>query len=71
MIQMKLSTGLSWDVGEMGRFWIRFHRVSRQDLLMEMRQSCFEPTDLVPKVEGDAVGGTCRAWSAHTEFEVP
>lgn len=39
---------------------------------MEMRQSCSEPKDLVPKVEGDAVGGsTCRAWSAYTEFEVP
>ena len=38
---------------------------------MEMRQSCSETKDLVPKVEGDAVGGTCRAWSAYTEFEVP
>ena len=38
---------------------------------MEMRQSCSGTKDLVPKVEGDAVGGTCRAWSAYTEFEVP
>lgn len=38
---------------------------------MEVRQSCFGPKDLVPKVEGDAVGGNCRALSAHTEFEVP
>lgn len=43
--QMNLGSGLTQEVGKMGRFWVWLHRVSRQDLLMEVRQSRLGPDD--------------------------